>query len=89
MLKIDDIYLLSEIADKMDIQMPESKGKTQEQLGGELIMQLFKKMHKAPKEINKLIEQVTGKQTSDMSLKEIKDTIMNIVKQDGTLSFFK
>ena len=88
-LQVDDIYLLSQIADKMEFVMPDSKGKTQEQLGGELIMQLFKKLHKAKNEVNSLIENVTEKKVADMSIKEMKDTIIELFKQDGILDFFK
>ena len=88
-LCIDDMYLLSEIADKIEFEMPDVKGKTQEQLGGELILQLFKKMHKAKHEINQLIESVSGKNVNELSLAEVKNTILDIFKQDGTFDFFK
>ena len=88
-LHTDDIYLLSEIADKMDLQFPNIEGKTQEQFGGELMMQLFRKMHKAKAEINKLIESATGKDPKAMSLGELKEALATLLKQDGVLDFFK
>lgn len=88
-LNTEDIYLLSEIADKMDIQAPEIKGKSQEQAGADFMIQLFRKMHKAAPEISRLISKVTGKEADQLSLVEIKDTLMEILKQDGVLTFFK
>ena len=88
-LCIEDMYLLSEIADKIEFELPDVKGKTQEQLGAELILQLFKKMHKAKNEINQLIESVTGRNINELSLVEIKNTLMDIFRQDGTFDFFK
>lgn len=91
---MDELYLLSEISDKIEFETPniyDSKGnrKDQYQYGSELLLNLFKKMYKAKKEINDLIYKVTGKKTEEMSLKELKDTFTEILKQDGVLDFFK
>jgi len=94
----EEIYILSAIADKMDLdfEMPSTKGKTKEQLeelqtkvGKKIMVDMFKKLHKAKKEVDELIKALTGKEAKEMSLIEIKDTITEILKQDGILDFFK
>jgi len=88
-LSVDDIYLLSSVADKMDLQIPDPTGKTQEQVGAEVLMLLFKKLHLAKSEVNSLILQVTEKDPSKLTLIEIKDFFKNILKEEGILDFFK
>jgi aspartate carbamoyltransferase regulatory subunit len=90
-LKTDDMFLLSEIADKMDIKL-DVKGKTQEEVGAELILFLVKKAHKAKDEIKTLVATLTGKpleEVSDMSPNEMINNVKEILKQDGVLDFFK
>ena len=63
---MDELYLLSEIADKIEFETPniyDTKGnrKDQYQYGSEMLLGLFKKMYKAKKEINDLIYKVTEK----------------------------
>jgi len=97
-LTIDEVYLLSEIADKIDVKvdLPDTKGKSdkeiemlQEQLGKKLLLQMFRKMHKAREEINELIKQITDKEANKLSLKELKETISEVLKQEGVMDFFK
>jgi predicted metal-dependent hydrolase len=95
----EDIYLLSEIVDKMNVtlpDMPNIKGKSKEEIdllqrryGLDIITTLFTKIHRAKNEINTLIESVTDKKVKDMSLKELKDTFTEIFQQEGILDFFK
>ena len=86
---VDEIYILSEIADKMDLVLPDSEGKTPEAYGREIFMSLFKKVHKAKKEVNQLIITLTDKDPSKMSIKELIESFTGILKQDGVLDFFK
>jgi Cdc6-like AAA superfamily ATPase len=86
---VDEIYLLSEIADKMDLVLPDSEGKTPEAYGREIFMSLFKKLHKARKEVNQLIVLLTEKDPAKMSVKEIITSLTGILKQDGVIDFFK
>ena len=97
-LSIDEIYLLSEIADKMDVKvdLPDISGKNkdeiallQEQLGKKLMLQMFRKMHKAREEINELIKAITDKEANKLSFKELKETITEVLKQEGVMDFFK
>jgi hypothetical protein len=99
----EDMYLLSEIADKMDITFPkmpkiadkatkQEKEALQKDYGMELITMLVKKIYKAKDEINQLIANVSEKtpeEVSKMSIKETVSTLTTILKQDGVLDFFK
>lgn len=90
-LQTDDMFLLSEIVDKMDLAI-DPKGKTQEELGTELVVTLVRKAHKAKEEIKELVASLTGKtaeEVGQMSPKEMIDTVSEIMKQDGVLDFFK
>lgn len=98
-----DMYILSEIADKMDLQFPkmqklpknadtETISEARNEYGKELITMLIKKIHKAKNEINQLISNITEKPISEvekMSIKETVNTLSNVLKQDGVLDFFK
>ena len=86
---VDEIYLLSEIADKMDLILPDSEGKTPEAYGREIFMSLFKKLHKARKEVNQLIMVLTEKDPAKMTVKELVTALTDVLKQDGVLDFFK
>jgi len=90
-LETDDMFLLSEISDKMDIKL-DVKGKTQEEAGTELILFLVKKAYKAKDEIKQLVATLTEKtpeEVSRMSPKQLVTSIKEILKQDGVLDFFK
>jgi len=92
----DDLYSLSEIADKMDASMPEIKStgglltkKDQEQYGIDLAHGLFRKMYKAKKEIDALILDITGQTLEGKSPQEIVSLFKEILAQDGVLDFLK
>jgi len=90
-LETDDMFLLSEIADKMDVKI-DVKGKSQEEAGTELIFFLVKKAYKAKDEIKQLVATLTEKtpeEVSKMSPKELITSVKEILKQDGVLDFFK
>lgn len=90
-LEGDDMFSLSEIADKMDIKL-DVKGKSQEEIGVELMLFLIKKSHKAKDEIKQLVATLTEKTTEEvgkMSPKQLITSIKEILKQDGVLDFFK
>lgn len=96
----DDMFLISEIVDRMDINFPsqfkEVKGKpvqkSQEEYGIEIVTTLGKRLYKAKDEINQLLSNL-----SDLSVDEIKKmpigftlkALTSIVKQEGVVDFFK
>ena len=102
-LQNQDMYILSEIADKMDLSFPkmpalaknasqEEKENAQKEFGMQLITMLVKKIYKAKSEINQLIANTTEKsveEVSNMSIKETVNILTTILKQDGVLDFFK
>ncbi len=96
-LGIDDLFLLSEIADKMNINLPDSqkfdKGKkiekSQEEYGKEIIEILVKNAYKAKEPMIQLLENVTGKKKEDMDIIEVFDEIKNLFKAKGVMGFFK
>lgn len=91
-LTVDDLYLLSKIADKMDFELPSFDGandeNAQREYGMKLFSALFKKMHKAKDEISELVESVTGKNAKEMSVKELMETFKSIMSQEGALDVF-
>ena len=91
-LGANELYLLSEIADKMDLELPDLPKETNEEQmknwGMKLFTKMFRKVYKAKNEMNKLIENLTGKKIDEMSIKEIKDNITEILKQEGVMDFF-
>jgi hypothetical protein len=94
-LNVDDIFLLSEIADKMDFELPaypessDNSEKIQREYGMKLFALLFKKIHKAKNEIKELVSSVTGKDPNAMGIKELSVTFKEIVSQEGALDVFK
>jgi len=86
---VDALYLLSATLDAMDITLPDTSGKTQEQVGGEMIMLFARKMHKAKKEINDLIRFISDKDPSEMTFKEILDTAKEFFQTEGVVDFFR
>jgi hypothetical protein len=88
----EDMFLLSEIADKMEVSIPDTKGKDEKQIGMELIFKMFTKMYKAKKEINSLLGNVFNKSEDEMKkmhLKETKDLLKVLLKKEEVLNFFK
>jgi hypothetical protein len=96
------MYILSEIADKMDIEFPkapDTKNKKKEELesmqkeyGRKIMTMIVKKIYKAKNEINQLIASVAEKNIEEVEKMELKETISilgSILRQDGVLSFFK
>ena len=99
-LNVDDMFLLSEIADKMEVELPEypelKKSATKDEIekaqklyGTKILTLLVRKIYKAKDEIIRLIENVTEKDVKNMGVKEITSTFKELLTQDGVLSFFK
>lgn len=101
-LQNEDMYILSEIADKIEFTLPKypmTKNKSDEEIeiiqkdyGTQIITMLIRKIYKAKDEINKLLANVNEKSIEEISKMGIKDTILmlkTLLKQDGVLDFFK
>lgn len=98
----EHFYLISEIADKMEIQLPEypeTKGKEEAELeklqkkyGLELLTILLKKAYKAREPINQLLADLTDSTVDEIKNKPIKETvklITELFKKEGFMDFFK
>jgi len=101
-LQNEDMYLLSEIADKIEFTLPkypDTSNKSdkeveamQKDYGMQIITMLIRKIYKAKSEINKLLANVNEKSVEEISKMSIKETILmlkTLIKQDGVLDFFK
>lgn len=86
---VDALYLLSATLDAMDITIPDTAGKTQEQVGGELMMLFARKMHKAKKEINELLRFISDKDPKEMTFNEIVETAKAFFQTEGVIDFFR
>jgi len=87
MLKVKQAYTISKIVDKMDLQI--NAGKSQQELGADLIMQLLKKAHKAEAEITQLIADYKNITTDQAQELDLISTFTEIFADEGITSFFK
>ena len=101
-LQNQDMYLLSQIADKMDIKFPDlpaTAGKSKKEVddirndyGVKCITLVFRNVYKAQNEINQLIANVSEKSVEEVKTMSLGETIRSfseILKQEGVLDFFK
>ena len=87
-LKTRSLILVSKLVSKMGIKL-ELKGKSQEELGTDLIWQIVNNLHLAEKEFYELLGQVSGyapEAIEDMDVMELTEEIRLIYKK--ILSFF-
>ena len=96
-LGIDEIFLLSAMADKMQIKIEIPKKKDipeddfkrfQKEYGIKLALDIFSKIHKAKEETTELIKSIIGKDPKEMNLIELKDAFMEIFQREGIVDFF-
>jgi len=95
-LRKDDLYLLSEIIDLMDVDLPKIKSenglvtkKDQEQYGIELMFSLFKKIYKVKEPLEALIYSLTGEKLEGKSIQEIISLFKQLYEQEGIQNFIK
>ena len=108
---LDDVFLMSEIIDKMDLQVDidkymnkvKSKEKTEaeideEEIGKEMFLKIgidlaikfIKRIHKAKKEVKRLIANLTSKtmeEVSKMGIKDIKNFFIELSQQEDFKDF--
>lgn len=99
-MNFDDVFLFSEIVDKMDIQTDLNKmfdeakkhPDAQAYLGGQMILSIFKRMHKAKAEVTQFVANITEQSVEDtqkMKVGEIKNVFIELVKDEEFQAFFK
>lgn len=96
----DDGFALSEILDKMNINfdmnalVDAKKQKdvdAQSYVGGQLMLQVVKKLHLARPEIINFVSSMTGETKEDVrkySIGKLKDFFVDLFKQNGLTDFF-
>ena len=88
-LNCDDLFLVSAIIDKMNIELPKAgENETQQEYGMKLIMLISRKLYKAKDEVKELVSNVSGKDAKDLSILELKDIVIELFKTEGFASFF-
>lgn len=101
-LSNEHFYLISEIADKMDIQLPEYPDikdkkkdeieKIQKQYGQKLIVLLLRKAYKAKEPINRLLADLMDKNVEEIENIQITETVnllTELFKKEGFMDFLK
>ena len=96
----DDGFSLSEIMDKMNIDLDmnamgdalkQGDKEAQAYFGGQLILTLVKKLHLARPEIVAFVASMTGdtkEEVKKYSIAKIKDFFVELFKQNGLADFF-
>jgi hypothetical protein len=91
-LKTADIFKMSKILKKMGLKVDAGEGKTQQQVGAELILSVFENIHMAEAEVNEFLADLAGMKAAEFAELPIEQTmeIMAEFKQiPGLASFFK
>lgn len=86
-LKTRDIFTMSRILKKLDIKI-DAKGKTQEELGANLIKGIIENLYNAEEEINDFLANLAGMEKIEFENLEI-DKTMDIIKEFKELKGIK
>ena len=90
-LKTSDIFKMSKILKKMGLKVDAGEGKTQQQVGAELILSVFENIHMAEAEVNEFLADLSGMKAAEFAELPIEQT-MEIIKEfkriPGLASFF-
>lgn len=90
-LKMADIYKMSRILKKMDIKL-DTKEKTQDEVGSELIMKIVSNLDRAETEINEFVGSLigmTGEEFAELPLMESQKYLEEFKNQPSLASFFE
>jgi hypothetical protein len=96
----DDMYLISEIVDKMDLKIPDTHKvvngarikKTEDEFGTEIIVQIVKKLYLVKEPLNALLSAVLEKSPEEVKKMPLKESIGEMMKLFGLkefMDFFK
>ena len=88
-----DIFLASAILDAIGIDPTtiKLKGKEKNQLGFEILYSVFRKLHKAKKEVNAFLADLTGltvKEIEKLPIKEYSKLIKKLKELNGLMELF-
>lgn len=87
----EDVFKMSKILKKMDIKL-DVEGKTQNQVGADLILKIGENLHLAEKEVNEFMASLTGMSPKDFSMLPITKTFEyfeEFKNLPGLAGFFK
>jgi len=94
-LNSGDIFLISEIGDAADIDLKEigiGEGGNSKEVGLAMVYAVFRKLHKAKKQVNNFLASLTGLKPAEidkMNLLEYKELLEKLKKLDGLMELFK
>ena len=87
-LQFGDIFTMSKIAKKLGIKVI-VKGKSQEELGAELVMQAIENLHLAEKEITQLFASLKGVDEKEITKTSPMELFQEFQEINGFQVFFK
>lgn len=90
-LKTSDIFKMSKILSKINIKL-DVKDKTQEQVGGEMILAIGENLHLAENEVNEFMADmvgITAKEFSDLPISKTIKYFEEFKNLEGIKDFFK
>ena len=91
-LKTKDMFKMSKILKKMDLKIDATVGKTQQQVGAELILSVFENLHLAENEVNEFLADMVDMKVEEFTELPFQKT-MEIIKEfkniAGLSSFLK
>ena len=94
-LNSGDIFLVSEIVDAADIDIKNigiGSGGNSKEVGLAMVYAIFRKLHKAKKQVNNFLASLTGLKVTEidkMNLLEYKELLEKLKKLDGLMELFK
>ncbi|KNY24847.1 hypothetical protein [Pseudobacteroides cellulosolvens] len=90
-LKTNDLFKMSKILKKMGLKL-DTKGKSQEQLGAELVMSAIENIHLAQDEVNEFLGDLvgmTGPEFGELPIDNSFEIIQKFKSIPGIANFFK
>ena len=82
-LKTKHIIMLSRLVSKMELFI-DFKGKTQEEIGGDITLDIIRNIHKADAELYEILGDILGynpEKVADMEIKELIDIIRAVINE--------
>jgi hypothetical protein len=90
-LKTSDIFKMSKILKIMDIKI-DVENKTQQQLGAEVILNIFENIHLAEDEVSEFIAEIAGitvEQFKDLDIDKTLEIFNEFKQMPGIVNFFR
>ena len=91
-LKTGDIYKMSRILKKMDINIEIDDDTTQQQMGVQMIQKIAENLHLAEKEVNDFMAEligITSNEFSELSIGDVIDVFTQFKNQKDISAFLK